>query len=400
MKFNLGETTHIYKQLVLAWRDGARHVWLEGGTAASKTYSVLQLLTLMAAGGPDPLLISTVSETTPHLKRGCIRDFQKIMGEGYREKLFNRSDLIYNFGKSQLEFFSADQSSKLRGARRDILFINEANNISYEAFRELDSRTNTLTICDWNPVSEFWYHLNDLGSEEGSAYIHATYLDALNVIHPEVIKNILAMGKRDPNWANIYLAGKLGKIEGLVYPYFDQEDTMPVSGVEFYGLDFGYSIDMTAFIHNLIRGDELHSEQLIYERGLTNPAIAARWAELGIDRRTAVIFADSAEPKSIAELCDYGWNVKPCPKGADSVEHGHQLVRQFRQYWTKASIDCIKEQRNFRYLTDKNGLLTNATTHIWSHGMDGRRYGVLGAMTHEIVEEVAVYDSMQLVPDA
>jgi len=371
------DTTSIFDQIAQAFKDNKRHIWIEGGTAASKTYSVLQYLIILGLQVTSPLLISIVSESIPHIKRGCLRDFQKILGGAFQNDRFNRTDLIYSFPHAKVEFFSADDPAKQRGARRDILFLNEVNNIPYDAFRELDARTRICTIADWNPVSEFFFHEQGLGQAENAAYIHATYQDAHNVIPPEVIKNLIEMGKRDPNWANVYLYGKLGKVEGLVYPYFEQIDTLPEGDV-FYGLDFGYSNDPTALTKNVIVGEELYSEELIFEAGMTNDMIAHRMDDLGIRRNYDEIFADAAEPKSIQEINRFGFNIKPCPKGADSVEYGHQKVRQYKQFWTKGSLNGIKEQRNYRYIADKDGKLTEKTSHSFSHLMDSRRYAVIG----------------------
>jgi phage terminase large subunit len=374
-------TTSVYEKIIQAWFDKKRHIFIEGGTAASKTFSVMQFLVLVNMHTKSPLLTSIVSESVPHLKRGVQRDFRNILGDEFQDNKWNRTDSIYNFGKGSIEFFSADEPSKLRGGRRDILFINEINNIAHDSYRELDARTRLLTIADWNPVSEFFIYESGLLQSPDSVFIHATYKDALNILDPEVVKNILDMGKRDPNWAHVYLDGLLGKVEGLVYPYFEQIDAMPEGGQELYGLDFGYSNDPTVLTRNIIKGQELYSDQLIYESGLTNDAIAHRMIDLGINKRTAQITADSAEPKSIDEIHRYGFNVRPCFKGADSVEFGHQKIRQYKQYWTKTSLQCIKEQRNYRYIQDKDGKYTEKTTHEWSHGMDSRRYGVVSNHT-------------------
>ncbi len=312
----------------------------------------------------------------PHLKRGCIRDFKNILADDFDDNQYNKTEAQYHFGKGVIEFFGADESDKIRGPRRDILFINEANNVPWETARGLDVRTNKFTFADWNPVAEFWAHEYWLGQPE-NVYIHSTYRDAIAVIPQQVVTNILSTGERDPNWANVYIHGRLGKVEGLVYPVFGQVKTLP-TGEIFYGLDFGFSTDVTALIRNVIVGDSLYSKELIYERGLTNQDIADRMVELGVGKHSDEIFADSSEPKSIQEIYQRGFNIKPCAKGPGSVEYGHQKVRQYRQYWTDDSLNCIKEQRNFRYLPDKDGKLTDKTTHIWSHGMDGRRYGIIG----------------------
>lgn len=236
-------------------------------------------------------------------------------------------------------------------------------------------RTKLFTFVDWNPVSEFWAHENWIGKPE-NAYVHSTYQDAKAVLAPEIIATIES-NKDDPNWWNVYGLGRIGKIEGLVYPQFELENELP-EGDKFYGLDFGYTTDFTALIENVIIGQELHSRELIYDVGLTNDDIASRMIELGIKPHYDEIWADAAEPKSIAEIHKRGFNIKPAPKGPGSVEYGHQKVRQYKQFWTKDSTHCIKEQRNFRYIEDKDGHLTDKTTHQWSHGMDGRRYGVVG----------------------
>ena len=371
-------TTSIYQQNAAAWLGGKRRSLNEGGTASSKTYSILQLLILIAQHAINPLLISIVSESMPHLKRGCIRDFKNILADDFRDDRYNKTESQYHFGKGIIEFFGADESDKIRGPRREILFINEGNNIPWETARGLDIRTSKFTFCDWNPVSEFWAHEHWIGQPE-NAYIHSTYQDALAVLPKEVIANIESNKDKDPNWWHIYGLGKLGKVEELVYPHFEQVDELP-KGDAFYGLDYGYSNDPTCLTANVIVGDCLYSRELIYEAGLTNDAIAHRMDELGVRRHYDEIFDDAAEPKSNAELRKFGFNVKPAPKGQGSVEYSHQKVRQYKQFWTKDSVNCIKEQRNFRYIPDKDGKLTDKTTHTFSHGMDSRRYGVIGKL--------------------
>ena len=169
-------------------------------------------------------MISIVSESLPHLKRGAIRDLFRVLDESAdNNPRYNKTEQTYNFGNSVIEFFGADEADKVRGPRRDILFINEGNNVPWETARGLDIRTRLFTIVDWNPVSEFWAHeywVND----PVSAYVHSTYLDAIDVLPAEVVTNIESYKDKDPNWWAIYGLGKLGKVEGLVYPFFEQVD--------------------------------------------------------------------------------------------------------------------------------------------------------------------------------
>ena len=220
-------------------------------------------------------------------------------------------------------------------------------------------------------------------------------MDAIDVIPSAVVANIEA-NKNDPNWFNIYGLGKLGKVEGLVYPSFAQVDELPQGDI-FYGLDFGFSNDPTVLVKNVIIGDSLYSQELIYETGMTNNDIAYRMEELGIRKHFDEIFADSAEPKSIEEIYQEGFNIKGAPKGPGSVEYGHQKVRQYKQFITKDSLNGIKELRNFRYVLDKNGKLTNKTTHIFSHFCDARRYAVMGKVEPREQGEVVIYDALSEV---
>jgi len=394
-------TTRIYEENAEAWLGGKRRALNEGGTYSSKTYSILQLLILVAQHAKSKVLISVVSESRPHLKRGAIRDFFNILGESQDSNSYwNKTDCVYKrpgWGGT-IEFFGADESDKVRGPRRDILFINEANNVSWDAARGLDIRTKLFTFCDWNPVGEFWVHqyedsdgrvIPGWWEDENSATIHSTYLDALDVIPQGVVANIESNKDKDPNWWNIYGLGLRGRIEGLVYPFFKQVDVLP-SGDVFYGLDFGYSVDPTVLVANVIVGERLYSRELIYETGLTNDAIARAMDLLGVAKNYDEIFADSSEPKSIEEIHQKGFNIKPSEKGPGSVEYGHQKVNQFEQSWTKDSVHCIKEQRNFCYITDKDGKLTDKTTHQFSHGMDARRYAVASQIGRHKSDKIKV----------
>ena len=361
-----------------AWVGKYRRLLCEGGARSSKTWSILQGLILIAMDSATPknTLISVVSESLPHLKRGAQRDFFNILEESAEgNPYFNKTEGTYRRWNAVFEFFGADDKGKARGTARQILFINEANNVQWDVAQNMDARTEIFTVCDWNPVSEFWAHEYWMG-EKDTYYSHSTYLDAKHVLPQSIVDTIESYKDKDPNWWRIYGEGKVGKIEGLVYPYFEIIDELPEGDV-FYGLDFGFSDDPTVLVKNVIIGDNLYSQELIYETGLTNDVIARKMDQVKVKPRFDEIYADSAEPKSIEELAKLGYNVKPCVKGRGSVQYGIQKVNQCYQHWTKDSINCIKEQRNFRYIEDKDGNLTEKTTHVFSHGMDARRYAVM-----------------------
>ena len=376
-------TTKVFGELMEAWDSGYRRFLAEGGTSSSKTYTTIQFLIWLAQENETELIISIVSESLPHLKRGAMRDFFKILGEDSKNNLyFNVTDNIYKRPKwkSYIEFFGADDSSKVLGPRRHILFINEANHIPWETARHLDKRTEQFTIADWNPAGTFWAHDSWVG-EKGNFYSHSTYLDAMHVLPQSVVDNIESEKDKDPNWWNIYGLGLVGKVTGLVHPFFTQIKTLP-EGTPFYGLDYGFLVDPTVLVKNIIIGDKLYSQQMFYEYGpMTNDQIARQMVMCGVKHDMDEIFGDPDEPKSTAEIAAMRFNIQDAVKGPGSVKFGQQRVNQFYQHWTEDSIDCIKEQRNFRFIMKKEPstgreYLSDDTTHRWSHGMAGRRYAV------------------------
>ncbi len=380
--------TVVFKKNVEALKAGKRRILNEGGSASSKTYSILQVLILLAMHAKVPTLISIVSESLPHLRLGAMRDFFNILGESQdANPRWSKTLNTYTFNEhAKVEFFGAEDESKARGPRRQYLFMNEANNIPWETAKMLDMRTEVCTFCDWNPVSEFWVHSYEVNGkpvpgwihDPTSAYIHSTYKDAIDVLPKSVVETLESYRDRDPATWSIYGLGLLGQgLEGLVYPSFSQVEQLPV-GNYFYGLDFGFNNDPCALVKNVIIGDALYSQELIYERGLTNDMLARKMDLLKVKPHEP-IYADAAEPKSIEEIRLKGFNIKPTEKGKGSVEYGVQKVNQYVQYWTRDSVNAIREQRNYRQIKDPaTGGLTGRFTHEFSHCMDARRYAVAG----------------------
>lgn len=399
-------TTLTFNKVLAAWdNDGLeppryRNVWSEGGTWSSKTFSKMQMLILLLSSWQGaPLLCTVSSESMPHLKKGCIRDFTTIMGGDLNEKAWNKTDFIYTWDNGcQMEFVSADRQSKFMGGRRDILFCNEVNNIPQFAFRQASMRTRMWVICDWNPVGEFWFHdeelikiVDEFGVETGetklrdpenNCYIHSTYMDALEVLPESVRKEIESYKEKDPNWWRVYGLGLVGKLQGLVYPNFQQIEKLPTGLDRCYGLDYGFSSDPTALVECIFQGENLYSRELLYKPGLTNDDIAREMDYLKVSKYDP-IYADANEPKSAEELCRLGYNVIPVEKAYFRVSYRIQKVNQYYQYWTQDSLNGIKEQRNHRYLEDREhpGRYTEKTTHQWSHLMSAREFA---AVSYEI----------------
>jgi phage terminase large subunit len=347
-----------------------------GGTSASKTISILVWLIDRAQVKGKPVLISVVSETMPHLKRGAERDFKNIMqSQNYwRDNRWNATDHIYTFETgSRIEFFSADSPDKVRGPRRDILFINEANNVHYEAFDQLSVRTDGVVWLDWNPTHEYWFY-TDVAPNRDHDFITLTYKD--NEALSQTIVDDIESHKANKNWWAVYGLGQLGEVEGKIYTGWNLNlDEVPHEArLVRRGLDFGYSNDPTAIpdIYEYNGGYIL--DEALYQKGMLNKPIAD--FILNLEQPRTLVMADSAEPKSIDELKLYGINILPAQKGPGSVTQGITYVQQQRISVTKRSTNIIKEYRNYFWMTDKDGKIINEPEPGYDHMMDAIRYGM------------------------
>lgn len=350
---------------------------IQGGTSAGKTFGILPILIDLCCK-TELLEISVVAESIPHLKRGAIKDFKKIMvlTGRWNSNRWNATDFKYTFSNnSAIEFFSAENDSKLRGARRDYLYMNEANNMTFHAYTELASRTKKGVYLDWNPVNEFWFH-TDLMNDADVDFLIVNYED--NEACPESALNFILKAKEKAktstfwaNWYNVYGLGQLGSLEGVVFPNWEQIDTIPAEA-KFLGcgLDFGYSNDPTALIGVYEYNGKIIADEMIYSTSLLNSDIIKLMKQ---DKRLP-IWADSAEPKSIEEIRRAGFNIKAVVKGADSINFGISVLQQRDILVTKQSTNLIKELRNYSWDTDKTGKRLNRPCDDFNHAIDAMRY--------------------------
>lgn len=345
---------------------------IQGGSSAGKTIAILLIL-IDRAQREKGKIFSVVSETLPHLKKGAIRDFLSIM-EGhkyYKDQRWNRTDFIYTFETgTKIEFFSADNADKVRGPRRDDLFINEANNVSYETYTQLAIRTNENIYLDYNPVSQFWVH-DEIKDKLPNDFIILTYKD--NESLPQSIVEEIEARKERKGWWAVYGLGEIGEVEGKIYKDWKIIDEIPHEArLERIGLDFGYSNDPSAIVGVYKYNDGFILDEITYQKGLSNRQIA----DILLNQPSAMVVADSAEPKSIDEIKGYGVNIQPATKGQGSVSQGIQFVQDQRISVTKRSFNIIKEYRNFLWATDREGKILNEPEHQYSHSMDAIRYAL------------------------
>jgi len=345
-----------------------------GGTSASKTVSIMLYLIALAQSDKEATLTSVISESFPHLRRGAMRDFLLIMKEHcyFKDKLWDKTNSTYNFETgSKIEFFSADQPDKLRGARRDRMFINEANNVSFDAFEQLEVRTKEFVFLDWNPTNEFWYYMEVKSKRDDVEEVTLTYKDN-EVLSPEIIASIEQRRERR-GWWTVYGLGQLGEVEGKIYKDWQIIDELPHEAkLVRYGLDFGYSNDPTAIVGLYSYNGGYILDEKTFNKEMSNKRIA----DVLLNLEQGIVVADSAEPKSIDEIRGYGVNIIPTVKGRDSVNKGIQLVQDKRISVTKSSINIIREYRNYLWVVDKDGRILNEPEHEFSHSMDAIRYAI------------------------
>lgn len=372
--------TKVYKENLSAWDMGKRLIANRGGTRSGKTYSIVCLLITLASYG-KPRTIDIVSESLPHLKRGVLNDIEDILNanqyvEGVNYTL-NRSDHIYTFTKgSSIRIFSADDWGKVKGSRRDILFINECNRIPYEVYRQLAVRTTETIFMDWNPDAEFWYEVNGLKDKDNTVEIHSTYLDN-PYLSPQQIEEIES-NKGDAAWWKVYGLGEVGRPQGVIFDRWETVDEVPAGArLVGFGLDFGFTVDPTAIVAVYLNDGKLWLDELCYKRGMTNDKIADF-----LRGRQGQTVADSAEMKSITEIYNYGIrSIEPAKKGADSVRNGIDVMRRYEMRVTKRSLNLIYELRNYKWKEDKiTGELTGEPVDKFNHLVDAARYVCLNKL--------------------
>lgn len=353
---------------------------VRGGTSAGKTFGILPILASKAAKYSG-MEISVVAESVPHLRRGALKDFLKIMAETGRLKAhqFNKTTLKYTFENgSYIEFFSADQPDRLRGARRTTLYVNECNNISFDAYHQLSIRTSEDIWLDYNPVSTFWVD-NELIGQPNVDFITLTYKD--NEALPEtIIKDIESAKEKAKtssywaNWWKVYGLGQIGSLEGVCIPDWRELERLPEEArLLCHGLDFGYTNDPTSLVSLYKYNNAYIFDEIIYQKKLLNSDISNL---LNTHDVSGIIYADSAEPKSIAELSHYRHQVLPVSKGRDSIVYGINLINQNEIYVTARSKNLIKELSNYIWMKDKEGNTLNKPIDAFNHAIDAARYAL------------------------
>ena len=372
------ETSEVYKWTQAAFLDDKVNIIVNrGGTRSGKTFSTLQLIAYIASQSSRPLLISVVTQTFPQLRQGAMRDFDRILPGMNIPHDVNKTAHIYKIGKSAVEFFSADQYTKVLGAQRDILFINECNRLGYEVVRQLFVRTGGKKFLDYNPVSDFWVN-SEVLTRPDAKLINSTFLNNPFLSASQVAE--IKSHEKDANWWRVYGLGLEGRLEGLVFPTWDTVTEFPEGCRVRYGLDFGFN-DPTALVRVGIIGDDLYLDELVYEQGLISSDISKKMAYHGIQRRADRIIGDSAAAEQIETLHRDGWNIHPAKKGSGSIMGGISTMKRYNIHLTARSSNLQREFLNYTWEKDKNDKAVDIPIDCFNHAIDAARYATCDLVT-------------------
>jgi phage terminase large subunit len=361
----------------------------QGGTRSGKTYNILMWIIFSYCMNHKGKTISIVRKTLPAVRSSVLRDFIAILSKAnlYKVENHNKSNFEYYLNGNTIEFMSVDQPQKVRGRKRDLLFLNEGNELDLEDWRQLLFRTTEKVIIDFNPSDEFHWIYDEVLTRDDVDFYQTTYLDN-PFLEKSIIDEIERLKQIDEQYWNIYGLGERGKNRSAVFSFIEAD--IPSSAkLKCYGLDFGFSSDATSLVAFYQHEDTIYFDELIYQVGMTNTDIANTLKSFGIDKRN-IIWGDSSEPKSIQEIYHHGFNIKPTAKGPDSINVGIDMMRRYTIAVTKRSLNLIKEFRNYKYIEDKNGKLTNKPVDAFNHGIDACRYAVFNTLNRPNIGKYSI----------
>lgn len=373
------QTTRVFSEINNARRNGYTTVSEQGSSRSAKTYNTVIWIVCQCLAVPKTT-VSICRATLPSLKGSVLRDFIEILqriGE-YNDKCYNKTDLIYTFPNgSWVEFFSCDNETKLRGRKRKILFVNEANELKFLEWQQLQLRTTQFSIIDYNPSFSDEHWICEVNKDPRTYHFISTYKDN-PFLEQKVIDEIESLKRKNYSLWQIYGLGQQAQVEGLVFRNVDVVERIPETGYRrrrFLGVDFGYTNDPTAIVDVLIEEETktLYIDELCYRTSMLTSDIVAELKPQGAVK----VISESADPRLVQEIYRAGINIHPVVKYQGSVEAGLTKMQEYKIVITKHSTNVIKEFRNYTYSQDKEGKWLNTPIDVWNHAIDAIRYVVM-----------------------
>lgn len=371
------KATVVADEITEAVSNGFTTISEQGSSRSGKTYNTL--LWLIGFVVNNPLFVykvSVVRATLPALKGSVLEDFKAILKRmnRWKEQSFNKTDLIYTFDNgSTFEFFSSDNEQKLRGRKRDILFVNEANEITQIMWQQLKMRTTMFAIIDYNPSFSDDHWICSVNQEEKTHHFITTFEDNIQNLEQPVIDEIKSLKYKNPTLWQIYGEGKQAIVDGLVFPNFETIADIPAQiDKTFIGIDYGYTNDPTAIVEVGIEGENIYIREIAYQTHLMTNEIAQILKKQG-----KKVISESADPRMIDELARDGVNIVPVQKYKGSIEAGIAKMQTMKIHVTKDSTNVIKEFKNYTYEKNREGKYLNTPIDMFNHAIDATRYVIL-----------------------
>lgn len=370
------QTNVVFEHLI----DSDKKIVIEqGGTRSGKTYNILLYLIFYYCSQNTKKTVTICRKTFPALRATVMRDFLEILRTHnlYSEALHNKSNSEYNLFGNLIEFISLDQPTKVRGRKRDLLFINEANELYWEDWQQLLFRTKEKIIIDYNPSDEYHWIYDKIIPRDDSAFYKTTYLDN-PFLETSIRSEIERLKDTDELYWQVYGLGERGVSKSVIFKYIEYDILPEDAQLISYGMDFGYTNDPTTLVAVYQKDYDLYIKELLYRTMMTTNDIHN---VLKQHLQREPIYADSAEPRVIDELRRMGWNIRPSIKGRDSINAGIDLLKRYRLNIYKDSINAIQEFRNYKWVEDKTGKLTNRPEDKHNHLIDAVRYSTYSILS-------------------
>lgn len=370
------QTSNIYPKVDDAIKSGFTTVSAQGSSRSSKTYNILIWLVIYCLQHPNTRL-SIVRATLPALKRTALIDLKEILFKigVFEDSRLNKSELTYHFANgSWIELFSTDSEQKIRGSKRDILYVNEANELKFIEWQQLKMRTTKFSIIDYNPSFSDDHWICGVNKDAKTFHFISTYKDN-PFLEQTVIDEIESLQHKNQSLWQVYGLGLQAVIEGLIFKNVEVVDEIPqYIKKRWIGMDFGYSNDPTAINEVAVDGDMIYVDEICYRTEMLTADIIGILKSACIDKK---IISESADPRLIQEIYNAGLNIHPVEKFAGSIEAGINKLLEYKIYITQRSVNTLKEFRNYTYQQDKEGRWLNRPIDAFNHSIDGVRYVVI-----------------------
>lgn len=367
------QTNIVYDHLDFSQK---RIVIEQGGTRSGKTYNII-LFFVMRLMKETGKVFTICRASLPSLKGSVMRDFFDILQkmEIYSEDFHNKTENTYWLNENLVEFVSVDQPQKIRGRKRNYLFINEANELPYESWMQLAFRTEEKIVLDYNPSDEYGWIYDQVQTRDDCEFHITTYKD--NPFLPvELVNEIERLREADENYWQIYGLGQRGQSSELVYTHWQAVSEFPQGCEVIYGLDFGY-INPSALVKVGFKEGTVYVDEVLFESKLTTTDLVNRIVAEGINPYDE-IFCDNADPAAIEELIRANLNAKPAHK---DVQEGIMKLKSMPLRVTTRSFNVLRELKTYKWKTGKDGKVMEEVVKFHDHSLDALRYAVFTKLT-------------------